>query len=368
MLDGLAQDPDPYPTYAALRDRGVHVHDDGRWVVARARDVDVVLGSPGARVGYVAPAGDPGAAVQATMARFSDGADHDRRRALATARLAGIAPARLRSTAHAMAVALLATSDSDGDVTVEVMGLLARQLPIAALAVELGADPELVVPVTRELALALAPPIGTPRGDVAGLAGQLGRLVSGHRGDVVAAGAQVGRLVDGPAAGIDDEATVNVVALLFQATDATAGLIGNTVVAASGGRFAPADSDALVGETNRFDPPVQLTTRVAAEPVEVGGTTIPADGRIVVLLAAAGRDPDLVDRPDRFDPGRRPAADGFGFGAGPRPCPGDTHALALAAGVVEALLERGATLAEPSIAYEPRANLRIPTRLTVRLT
>ena len=331
MLDELASRPDPYPTYAALRARGAHVHDDGRWVVARAVDVEAVLASPASLVGFVPADDDPGAAVKSRMARFSDGADHDRRRSLAIARLADLAPSQLQAAAYAATAERLAAARGP---TVEVMGLVAREVPIAVLAAALGADPQLAPTATRALALAMAPPVGSPAGDIA------------------AAAAELVRLVGGPTADVHDEASVNTAALLLQAVDATAGLIGNSILARS--RYRPAVRDDLVAGTNRFDPPVQLTTRVAAGPVELADVTIPAGATVVVLLAAANHDPEC----------REP----FGFGAEPRRCPGSSAATTLAAGVVDAVVERCAPeLVDPEIVYEPRANLRIPVRVRLHL-
>lgn len=362
MLDSLAHHPDPYPIYAELREKGVHQVEDGRWVVARAADVTAVLASADVAVGFVPSSDDPGGALQARMARFSDGEDHDRRRAVAVARLARIAPDRLRDTARRLARERVTREHG----SVEVMTRLARHVPVAVLAEELGADPDAAVAATRQLALAIAPPVGVPRDDAAGPAATLVELLEGRR--------------DTPLT----EAAVNVAALFFQTVDATAGLVGNSVVAASrfgfrlaaasaGNAVVPAsrfgsglaeDVAGLVAETNRFDPPVQLTSRVATRQLAVGGAAIAAGQRIVILLAAANRDPDRFDRPDEFDTSRQHAA--LTFGAGSRPCPGAAHALALAAGVIDALTGPGATLSESRIVYERRPNLRIPSRLLMR--
>jgi hypothetical protein len=52
---------------------------------------------------------------------------------------------------------------------------------------------------------------------------------------------------------------------------------------------------------------------------------------------------------------------GLTFGAGPRPCPGRDHAIAMAAGVLEAL--RGYRLLEPDVDY----GQSVPLRLVVRV-
>jgi cytochrome P450 len=239
----------------------------------------------------------PVGSVQAHMARFSEGDEHERRRAIAEARLAVLDPGKLRAAAYERTAALLAGRDE-----VEVIGELTRTVPVAVLAAALGAtDADAAVATTRRLCLALALPEGSEPADgwpeVRALAFLLG--------------------LDGDANG---EEAVNVVALLFQAMDATAGLIGNALRAGA----AP--------------PPVTVvrTLRVT-----------PAGERRAVDLAAA--DPPLP------------------FGAGRHRCPGEAHALALAAGVLDALNVAGAVVVDAPETDEPRPNLRIPTRLVVRL-
>src|SRR6202008_1613664 len=76
----------------------------------------------------------------------------------------------------------------------------------------------------------------------------------------------------------------------------------------------------VVEELLRYEPPVQyLPNRFALEDIGLGDTTIPKGARINLLLAAASRDPDRFDHPDRFDPDR---ADNehLGFGSGVHYC------------------------------------------------
>jgi cytochrome P450 len=85
-------------------------------------------------------------------------------------------------------------------------------------------------------------------------------------------------------------------------------------------RDEPEISLKFVEELLRFEPPVQyLPNRVAATEIEVNGTTIPKGSRIVLLTAAASRDPELFDHPDEFDPDR-PKNLHYGFGGGIHYC------------------------------------------------
>jgi cytochrome P450 len=59
-----------------------------------------------------------------------------------------------------------------------------------------------------------------------------------------------------------------------------------------------------VEELLRFESPTQHTTRVAPEDVELGGKAIRARQAVVVVLAAANRDPERFPDPDRLDLGR----------------------------------------------------------------
>ena len=62
-----------------------------------------------------------------------------------------------------------------------------------------------------------------------------------------------------------------------------------------------------VDETLRFDPPVLLTGRVCGRPTTVAGVEVPEGMQVVVVLAGANRDPQVFERPERFDVARENA-------------------------------------------------------------
>jgi cytochrome P450 len=129
----------------------------------------------------------------------------------------------------------------------------------------------------------------------------------------------------------------NLVGLLSQTYEATAGLIGNSVVALvrqpEEERCEPADAATLVHSVSLLDPPIQNTRRFVARACEVEGVALEAGQAILLLLAAASRDP-LGD------------GHAFGFGYGPHACPGHALACAIAAGAMEVVTER--TCAQPA--------------------
>jgi cytochrome P450 len=60
-----------------------------------------------------------------------------------------------------------------------------------------------------------------------------------------------------------------------------------------------------VEELLRFDPPTQLTRRTALQDVELGGFLIRQGEQVVLMRGAANRDPEVFERPDELDLGRR---------------------------------------------------------------
>jgi hypothetical protein len=131
-----------------------------------------------------------------------------------------------------------------------------------------------------------------------------------------------------------DEETATVIGLLVQAHDATARLVANTLAAYDQHCAAPVE--VMLVETLRYDPPVRHLRRVCAAPQGEN----PVGMRLELDIAAANRDPEVFADPALFDPHRTEAHRHLTFGAGLRPCPGADQALAIAAGLVEAIRGR----------------------------
>ncbi|GLZ54207.1 cytochrome P450 [Actinomycetospora sp. NBRC 106378] len=117
--------------------------------------------------------------------------------------------------------------------------------------------------------------------------------------------------------------------LLVAGFETTTNLVGNAVRAM---QSTPGQWEALVAdpglapgaveETLRFDPPVQLTARIAHEDLELDGVPLRRDSGLLVLLAAAGRDPEAHPDPDRFDIAREQTTPHLAFSGGAHYCLG----------------------------------------------
>jgi cytochrome P450 len=124
---------------------------------------------------------------------------------------------------------------------------------------------------------------------------------------------------------------------------------------AGGGRIGPEHLGALritqqvLKESMRLYSPVPVMSRRAAEPIELGGHSVPDGGTIIIPIFCIHRHRQLWDDPDRFDPTRftpeREAAHArtqfMPFGAGPRICLGSAFAMTEAT-VILATLVRAA--------------------------
>lgn len=268
---------------------------DGTWLVTRPADVRAVLTDPRCLVPDVryADTADTIGWLRSQVARFSSGSDHDRRRALVETDLAQLDVTALRRAAYDRTIAAIGPGDEPPDLLPRV----ARRVPVGVLASALGvADARLDATVASVVDVAAAYHPGTGSEPVAD-----------------AAVATLMCVLPGP-----PETVANRIGLLVQACEATAGLIGAALDRALSDRDRHVE--AVLVETLQQSPPVRATRRRCAVDVTVGGVDIPAGAVLLLDLAAAG----------------------LPFGAGLRPCPGQDHAIALAAGVVAALRDRTA--------------------------
>jgi len=348
--------PDPYPFYADLVAKRPLYRDDalGLWVAASAGAVTAVLASDLGRVRPPAEpvpraiVGSPAGEVFRHWARMTDGPGHAPCKHAVAATLGSFGPAEVAAASREWANRLaeeLRPDDAKG-----LAGFHFR-LPVYAMASLLGVAADVLPTVyqwTSDLVAALAP-AGTPEQIERGQTAAVGLLELFRRDQ-------------------EEAIVANQIGFLFQSHDATAGLIGNALVALGRDRElrerVAVDPDllpAVLLEVLRHDPPVQNTRRFLARDGVVAGQTMREGDAVLVLLAAANRDPAANPAPGRFDPFRQERRI-FTFGAGAHACPGDALALAFARAGVERLILAGLDLERfaAGMTYRPSANVRIP--------
>jgi cytochrome P450 len=170
----------------------------------------------------------------------------------------------------------------------------------------------------------------------------------------------------------EDEIVATCSLLLIAGHETTVNLIANAILAMlrHPAQWAALGADvdrapAVIEETLRYDPPVQLVARVAAADMTIGDTTVVKGDSMMLLLAAAQHDPAEFERPETFDPDRK-AFRHLAFGRGLHYCLGAPLARLEAAASLSAVTARfpHARLdGEP--AYKPNVTLRGLSSLAV---
>lgn len=117
--------------------------------------------------------------------------------------------------------------------------------------------------------------------------------------------------------------------LLFAGFETTVNLISNGVLKAFENPHtiaplsqSPEYAEGFVEEVLRLDPPVQYTIRWPKERLELAGVSLPKGMPVMLMLAAANRDPRVFDDPLVFDPTRSNAREHLAFSAGIHYCIG----------------------------------------------
>jgi cytochrome P450 len=255
---------------------------------------------------------------------FLDPPDHTRLRKLVSKAFVPKVVKALEPDITALVDGLLDKVEEQGSF--DVIADLAYPLPVAVICRLLG------VPIEDEPQFSHASPLLAAALDpIISFTGQApdsfdDMLQASHPGDDLMSG-----LIHVEEYGdqLTEEETVATCNLLLVAGhETTVNLIANAILAmlrhpwqwtALGAN--PQRVSAVVEETLRYDPPVQLMGRIAADDMTIGDTVVPKGDIMMLLLAAAHHDPAAFDRPGEFDPDRENIRH-LGFGKGRHFCLG----------------------------------------------
>lgn len=355
---------DPYPYYAELRAAGGLTFHHGLklWVASSARAVCAVLANTDCRVRPVqepvpkAIADGMAGKVFGQLMRMNDGEAQRCQRSAVEPPLGLIDQGKIM----ALVSARLITNDADGLYKAMFRG------PVSVVAALLGFTPaqaRTISELTADFAACLSP-----------LSNDL-QLAAAHRAAEQLHGCFIELLADPNPfladiqqrySGEEDVLIANLIGLCSQTFEATAGLIGNALVALQRQpELHNVSVDSLLAEVQRLDPSVQNTRRFVANTCEIDGVRFEAGDVILVLLASANRDPALNENPDQFLPDR-PNCRSFTFGSGRHQCPGQRLAMTIASATVGEILAHDIDLSRFTWHYRPSLNGRIPLFSEVR--
>ena len=359
---------DPYPRYAALRERApVHRSAFGIWTLTNYDDCQMLLRHPGVGKDFSSAMNSLGLsdADREAQDRFrndrsnmlvTDPPDHTRLRGLVTRAFTPRTVEKLRPRIVTLVDELL---DGFGPAETEVMDALAFPLPVTVIGDMLGVPAEdrpllrpLVRSVTAILELAVSPEALAEAADAdSKLGAYFADLVADRRAhprdDLLT------KLIEAEDQGdqLTEHELISTVILLFAAGfETTTHLIGNGLLALlrNPGELARQRADrtlvrTAVEELLRYDSPVQIAARTTYEELNVGGQTIPAGNLVLAMLGAANRDPARFTEPERLDVGRDEGPP-MSFGGGIHFCLGAALARLEGQIVLDRLLDRFATM------------------------
>jgi cytochrome P450 len=388
-----ANRPDPYPVYSQFRDKGpIQLPEANLTVFSAYRDCDEVLRHPSSSSDRLKstraqreveadtaprPLGPPGFL-------FLDPPDHTRLRKL-------VSKAFVPKVVNALQPDITALVDGLLDQIVEQGGFdviadLAYPLPVAVICRLLGVpleDEPKFSHASALLAQALDPFVAFTGEPSEGIQERIraGRWLREYLHGLIAQSRShpgddlMSRLIAVEESGdqlTEDEIVSTCSLLLIAGHETTVNLIANAILAmlrhpwqwaalgADAGR-APA----VIEETLRYDPPVQMVGRNAGDDMTIGDTDVVKGDTMMLLLAAAHRDPAEFGRPDTFDPDRGTLRH-LAFGRGPHFCLGAPLArleASMTLSAVTARFPRARLAGEPQ--YKPNVTLRGLSTLAV---
>ncbi|ALM54149.1 cytochrome P450 [Halomonas huangheensis] len=365
----------PYPWYASLRQQGDLIyHRPSRcWTGTTAHAVTMLLTHSQSRVRPLdqptpPPLGQgPAAILFSLLMRMNEGLDHRCPRQALAPSLQDCSALEISRETRRVCTAVL---EADGHLELDRAMF---HVPVAVVARLLGVRPNLghrLPTLTADLAAGMAMEADGPAIQRAHLAAQELMWIFTQQLSTQQEPEPLIRPDTNREAGsriATPKMAANLAGLLLQSHEATAGLVGNTLVTLAQrpallkrvrqGHVALGE---VVDEVARFDAPIQLTRRFIAEECELLGNRLRSGDTVILLLASANRDSEANEDGERFILGRTERRC-FSFGIGPHQCPGESVATIIATTTAQLLLQFGRIQPEQlQWHYQASPNARIP--------
>ena len=332
---------DPYATYAQIRGPASWNEQMGLWLLTRYEDIRWALGEPRLSSTMPPPAGhsagssdllaDMSTFVKSSLV-FTDPPDHTRLRRLV---IAAFVPSVINELAGPISMITNRMLDEHAD-SLDLAAHLAEPMPIAVLGQLLGVSllesegaqlkqwcDDFLLPFGRDVNTVSSDELARVKAAAQGLHGFVDTVLSRRTAD--GTDDVVGRLLAGESQDrlSEQELFANIVLLLIAGHENSTSLIGNGAamllelpdiraeLAQDSSRWP-----AAIEELMRLVSPNQFIRRQAREDVILGEQTIRAGDAVMLILAAANRDPGAFPEPDRFvfdRPNRQTVALGHGI-------------------------------------------------------
>jgi cytochrome P450 len=389
---------DPYPMYARLREDAPYLRTMGTLVLTRHADVLAALKDRRfsvdlIRAGAVRAAAKHEVCDFAQAERFirnslvfTDNPEHTRLRRLINQALTPRMMGGLEPIIAAESLALIEPALADSDI--DAVERFAAPLPVNVLCRWIGLPTEARAPVARHIHAIrhLLDPGVISRADCVEAVRAVAELTAcfvAHIRQVEPCGDHSVISALSTARGADgerlDEIEVAFACIMFfvAGTETSQCLIGNLLEALvqQPHTFAwlkahPERIVQAVEESIRNETPLQMTKRVACEPLEINGHPVRAGEQVLLCLGAANRDPQVFADPDMYRLDRSGAVH-VGFGSGMHTCLGAGLARLQTRIFTTLLLARCVSMERTSALRQWLAHsviLRGPAKLPLRIT
>jgi cytochrome P450 len=365
---------DPYPAFAEMREHAPLFWSEQlcTYIVTRYEDVAYALKNPalfsstGLRIaGQQLDSFSQQDKPRVSNLVHSDPPMHTRMRgrlirAFSPKRISALEP-RVRELARGFVSEMTAPEEF------ELMEGLAHPLPTVIIAEMLGIEPSrrrdfkrwsdtLIFSATN-----LAHPHPNARRDSEEMHAYMTRIATERRerpqGDLISLLVQEDEGQDalGP-----EEVNAFGLLLMLAGTETVTHLLGNTVNALlrHPEQYAwlvrnPSGCAGAIEEALRYDSPVMTLLRRTTQEVELSGGRVPADATVMLMAAAANRDPRRFPDPERFDIQRDPQGQ-LAFGHGVHYCLGAALARLEAPAALNELLAHA-----PQLSFAPRQGAQV---------